>query len=156
MFSCPCPWSDLPFLEADHGCVCFYLRVTTVTCSSENYRHTHYFEMPFQWFLRGIATTLTFIFPEGVQAPWTCLCPSKTVLCGGASGHDSWLMSVRGLLIGPWTQSAQTKHCPTSLQKSNKNPPQFSLLAWSCQAKRDEGRYCLVSLTTALWFPQMC
>lgn len=50
---------------------------------------------------------------------------------------------VGGPLIGPWQQSAQTKHSHAlPAQKGPKNPPQFSFLVWMCQVRGDERRYC--------------
>lgn len=62
----------------------------------------------FETHLPGITPQLAFIFP------------SKNVLCADALRHDSWVMTIRGRVqsfIGPWAQSSQTKHGPTSLQQ---------------------------------------
>lgn len=86
------------------------------------------------------------------------VCPPRRLCSVEALSNmtaESW-RCVGGLLVNLWTQSSQTKRCPTSLLRSNKNTPQFSLLVWSRQARSAEGRYCLNALTTALWFPQMC
>ena len=146
MFSCPCPWSDLPLLESQlhlfllesHHC-----NAQEWEGCTKKYRHSHYFfKMPFQCFLTGIAVKLTLIFPEGVRAPWTCLCPSNTVFCGDALRHDSWVMTVwrRTADWPPWTQSAQTKHFPISLRKKKKEATKIlhNLAYWRDRVKREE------------------
>ena len=77
--------------------------------------------MPFPWFPTGIATTLTFISPEGVQAPVQENSFTSLEDCVLWRCSRTWQLSHDGLwedgsLAPPEHNRPQTKHCPASLQ----------------------------------------
>lgn len=123
VFAHPCSWSDLPFLQSGWGCIFFIYLFYFVFLLVSQHCHTrsgtpmlrttnhsgslfrniswkHYVLRSHSSFLRVFAWRPCFVKKLSNMTAGSC-----------------WRAEYVRLLIGPWTQSAQRKHYPTSLQK---------------------------------------
>lgn len=115
--------------------LCFHILVLDQTCplpeiSSQEWETTTFiiviFKIPFHWLL-------TFICPEGAQAPWTCLRPLKIraffFFLKARLRYGGWVMTAwKRTAYWPLDTIDPNKTPPHLSPEGNKNPSHFSLL----------------------------
>lgn len=125
-------WQNLCFHILDQTC-------PLLEVSSQKWETTTFiiiiFRIPFHWLL-------TCVLKGRRHRELVCILWRFALFWRRVS--DMWAESwqpVRGLLIGPWTQLTQTKHCPTSRQKATKI---LHTLAYWCNRVKQEGMKAII------------